>query len=155
MVCLDYINIMDPVRHKKGGSWEDQAEAVWDFKRFIEQYNLVGWTAAQVRDEAYEKEVYDAQDLKYARAISECAPVIAALIRSEKDIVEDRMKLQVLKMRNATLPKKPIVLRPNLGIMRIHEERHVKKTLKGRQAGTLDVKKKTKRSRPKKSLHER
>ena len=154
VVCADYINIMDPI-HKGKGNWEDQAEAVWDFKGFIAEHNLVGWTAGQVKDEAYEKETYDPQDLKYARAIAECAPVIAALIRTEKDIVEQRMKLQILKMRNAELPKKPIKLTPHLNIMRIHEDIHKTKTLKGRQAGTLDVKSKTKTARPKKSLHGR
>jgi len=152
VVCADYINIMDPI-HKGKGNWEDQADAVWDFKGFVSEHNLVGWTAGQVKDEAYEKEVYDPQDLKYARAISECAPVIAALIRTEKDIVENRMKLQILKMRNAELPKKPLKLTPQLNIMRIHENTHVTKTLRGRQADTLDDKRKMKSVRPKKTLH--
>lgn len=156
VVCMDYINIMDPVRSGgKDGNWRDQAEAVWDFKGFISENNLVGWTAGQVKDEAYEKDLYDPADLKYARAISECAPVIAALIRTEKDIIENRMKLQILKMRNADLPKRPIVLTPNLSIMRIHEDMTVKKTLKGRQADTLDATKKTKTVRPKKTLRGR
>ncbi len=155
MVCADYINIMNPIR---GGrwSWEDQAESVWDFKGFISEHNLVGWTAGQVKDEAYEKEVYDAQDLKYARAISECAPVIVALIRTAKDIVDKRMKFQILKMRNAELPKKPIVLSPRFDIMRIHENVSEIKTLRGRQADVLDdTRKKMKTARPRRSLHGR
>ena len=154
VVCADYINIMDPVRRSKG-NYEDQVEAVWDFKGFIADHNLVGWTAGQVKDEAYEKELYDPQDLKYARAISECAPIIAALIRTEKDIIENRMKFQILKMRNADLPKKPIALTPKLDIMRIHQEIHELKTLKGRQAGVLDTQKKTQTARPKRTLYGR
>ncbi len=154
VICADYINIMDPVRRSRG-NYEDQVEAVWDFKGFIAEHNLVGWTAGQVKDEAYEKELYDPQDLKYARAISECAPIIAALIRTEKDIIENRMKLQILKMRNADLPKKPIALTPKLDIMKIHQEIHELKTLKGRQAGVLDVKKKTQTVRPKRTLYGR
>lgn len=152
VLCMDYVNIMDPVGRGKGG-WEDQSEAVWDFKGLIEEHDLVGWTAAQVKDEAYEKELYEASDIKYARAISECAPIIAALIRTDKDIIENRMKLQILKMRNAEPPRKPIALTPRLNIMRIHEEMHELKTLKGRLPDTIDAKKTTKKARPKKSLH--
>ena len=154
VVCADYINIMSPTRHSKG-SWEDQAEVVWDFKAFISEHNLVGWTAGQVKDEAYEKETYDPQDLKYARAIAECAPVIIALIRTEKDIVDERMKFQILKMRNAELPKKPIVLTPSLSIMRIHEDLRKTKTLRGHQADVLEDTKKKKTARPRRSLHGR
>lgn len=153
VICMDYINIMDPIQHGKSqGNWKDQSDAVWDFKGFVSEHNMVGWTAGQVIDDAYGKELYEASDLKYARAISECAPVIAALIRTEKDIVENRMKLQVIKMRNAELPRKPIAMTPRLNIMRIHEEMHEMKTLKGRQANTVDVKKETKKARPRRTL---
>jgi len=158
LICVDYINIMDPIRHGRSkGGWEDQADAVWDFKGFVSEHGMVGWTAGQVIDAAYEKELYEASDLKYARAISECAPIIISLIRTEKDIVENQMKLQVIKMRNAELPRKPIALNPQFNIMRIHEETHEKKTLKGRKADTLDVKKEAKKkARPRrKSLNER
>jgi len=155
MVCADYINIMDPVR-RSGSNWEDQKGAIWDFKDFIAEYNLVGWTAGQVKDEAFEKEVYDLQDLKYARAISECAPIVIALIQTEKDIVDERMKLQILKMRNAKLSVRPIALTPCFDIMRLDEDKREIKTLRGRQPDTLDVKGKAKTARPrKKSLHGR
>lgn len=154
VVCSDYLNIMNPVSNRGKGNWEDQSEAVWDFKGLISEYDLVGWTAGQVKDEAYDKELFDSQDLKYARAISECAPVIAALIRTEKDIIENRMKLQILKMRNAPLPTKPIVLTPRLEIMRIHQEMNETKTLRGRMPDTMDIKKSARSARPKKSLHE-
>jgi DnaB-like helicase C terminal domain len=156
VVCLDYINIMDPIRGGgKDGNWKDQAEAVWDFKGFISEYNLVGWTAGQVKDEAYGKDLYDLQDLKYARAISECSPVVAALIRTEKDRIENRMKLQILKMRNAGLPRRPILLTPNLDIMRIHEDISEKKTLRGKQADTIDKELSDRASRPRKKLGDR
>lgn len=153
VICMDYINIMDPIQHKSQGNWKDQSDAVWDFKGFVSEHNMVGWTAGQVIDDAYGKELYEASDLKYARAISECAPVIAALIRTEKDIVENRMKLQIIKMRNADLPRKPIALSPRLNIMRIHQELHETKTLKGRQANTIDIQKDTKKkARPRRTL---
>lgn len=119
--CLDYINITDPIQ-KGRSDWKDQSEAVWDFKALCVERNMVGWTAGQVVDDAYDKELYDASDLKYARAISEAAPVIIALIRTDKDIIEGRMKLQVIKMRNAEVAKHPIKLTPNFGIMRLHVE---------------------------------
>jgi replicative DNA helicase len=152
VVCMDYINIMDPVRRGEG-NWQDQQAAVWDFKGFVTENNLVGWTAGQVKDEAYEKELYESSDLKYARAIGECAPVIAALIKTERDIAHDRMKLQIIKMRNAPLPLKPISLSPRLEVMRLHENMTKMKTLKGRASGVVDAKKKTKSVRPKKTLH--
>lgn len=153
VVCCDYLNIMEPIHKSRGSNWEEQADAVWDFKGLVSQYDLVGWTAGQVKDEAYAKELYDAQDLKYARAISECAPVIIALIRTEKDLIENRMKLQVLKMRSAPLPTRPIVLSPNLDIMRIHQDNVVLKSLKGRKPDTMDFKPITIAPRPRKSLN--
>ena len=153
VVCCDYLNIMEPIHKGRGSNWEEQADAVWDFKGLISQYDLVGWTASQVKDDAYAKELYDAQDLKYARAISECAPVIIALIRTEKDVIENRMKLQVLKMRNAPLPSRPIVLTPKLDIMRIHQDTTELKSLKGRKPDTLDSKKPAMAPRPRKTLH--
>lgn len=155
MICMDYVNIMDPVTKTRRGGWEDQGEAVWDFKALIEEYNISGWTAGQVKDEAYGKELYDASDAKYGRVLSEAAPVIIAMIRTEKDIIENRMKLQVIKMRNADLPTKPIALTPNLGIMRIHEDGPGGRIRKlGDSAGYVeDTKQKTKKVRPKRSLH--
>ena len=147
VVCADYLNIMDPVR-KSGSGWEDQAEAVWDFKGLVHEYDLVGWTAGQVKDDAYDKELYDSSDLKYARAISECAPVIAAIIRTDRDMIENRMKLQILKMRNAPVPTRPIALHPNLDIMRIHQDVVGVKTLKGMSPDTVSEKRQTRRPNP-------
>lgn len=152
VICADYLNIMDPIR-KGRGSWEDQAEAVWDFKGLVYEYNLVGWTAGQVKDDAYDKELYDSSDLKYARAISECAPVIAAIIRTDKDMIENRMKLQILKLRNAPLPSKPIALYPHLDIMRIHQDVVQSKTLRGRAADTVDETRTARRPRPRSDRH--
>lgn len=151
VLCMDYINIMLPLGKGEGG-WKDQSDAVWDFKGLVSEYNLVGWTAGQVKDEAYEKELYDASDLKYARAISECAPVIAALIRTPKDILENQMKLQIIKMRNADPLKRPLALTPKLSIMRIHEELHIGNTLRGRKGATLNMQVETKKVRPKRTL---
>jgi replicative DNA helicase len=152
LLCLDYINIMEPVRSPKG-DWRDQSEAVWDFKSLLAEHNIAGWTAGQVKDDAYDKELYDPQDAKYARAISEAAPIMVGLIRTPKDILEKRMKFQIIKMRNTPIPTRPILLTPNLNIMRLNEHSGTHKSLKGRQSDFLDVKKKTRTARPRKSLH--
>lgn len=150
VVCLDYINILQPVRKGRSDA-KDQSEAVWDFKSFCSDHNVVGWTAGQVIDDAYDKELYDPSDIKYARAISEAAPVIIALIRTDKDRVNDRMKLQVIKMRNADTLKKTISLTPNLGIMRLHEEvRGEKPSLDNLPSNVVDVQRKARKSKPRK-----
>lgn len=139
MLCVDYLNIIDNKGMRGNKEWSSQADIVWDFKGLISDYNLVGWTAGQVKDEAYEKELYELDDFKYARAIGETAPVVIALIQSERDKLEGRMKLQVLKMRNAVLPHKPIILVPNLDFMRLHEVVH-NRTLRNMMPDTLKVK---------------
>lgn len=153
VVCADYLNIMDPIR-KSRGSWEDQAEVVWDFKGFVYDYDLVGWTAGQVKDDAYDKELYDSSDLKYARAISECSPITLALIRTDRDMIENRMKLQVLKARNAPLPERPIALYPNLDIMRIHRDVVHTKSLRDLAPDTIETERKPRKQKPRKNLHD-
>jgi len=148
VVGLDYINIVEPIM-KGRSDWKDQSEVVWDFKAFCNEHDLVGWTAGQVIDEAYGKELYDASDLKYARAISEAAPVIVALIRTDKDVIEGRMKFQVVKMRNAEPPKKPIKLSPNLSIMRLNEEVKRTSTLAGMTGHSIDMERKARKPKPK------
>lgn len=145
---LDYINITTPIVGG-GGGWEDQSGAVWDFKGFCSEHKLAGWTAGQVIDDAYNKELYDAADLKYARAISEAAPIIVGLIQTDKDVIEGRMKFQVIKMRNAEPPKHPIKLTPNLSVMKLHEEIRKSKTLSGLTGSSIEMQRKARKSKPK------
>lgn len=148
VACLDYINILDPIKSRKhGNSAIDQAEAVWDFKGFCSDYGLVGWTAGQVIDDAYDKELYDSADLKYARAISEAAPVIIGLIQTDRDKIENQMKLQVIKMRNSDVPKRPIRLTPRLSIMRLHEELQTSKSLADVKGPFVSTAKKARKSK--------
>jgi len=121
---LDYLNIMRPSGMRDDDSsssrdWSNQADVVLDVKNLTQEYNLVTWSANQVKDEAYEKDLFETSDLKYARAISETVPVIIALVRSDKDVLAKRMRLQVLKMRNAVTDVVPIVLHPRLDVMLI------------------------------------
>jgi len=155
---IDYLNIMDPVSGSGGGSkeWVAQSDVVWDVKALTSDYGLVTWTAGQVRDEAYNKDLYDPSDLKYARAIGETAPVVIALIRTDEDLLANRMRLQVLKMRNAILPKRPIMLHPNMSIMRLNQDvRLGKKTLAGMGKEEVKVRKRTQHVQPKRSLKDK
>lgn len=151
---VDYLNIMDPVHGhgSKGTSkdWEAQSDVVGDVKGLTAEYNLVTWTGGQVRDEAYNKDLYDPSDLKYSRAISETAPIVIALIRTDEDMLANRMRLQVMKMRNALLPKRPIILSPNMSMMRLHQQVVGKKTLAGMGAKEVKTKRRTLHQIPKK-----
>lgn len=149
MVCMDYINIMDPIRAGRSDA-KDQSEAVWDFKGFCKENRIVGWTAGQVVDDAYDKELYDASDAKYARALSEAAPVIVALIQTDRDRINEQMKLQVIKMRNAPVPKTPIRLVPNLSIMRLDVRKHGAKSLLDLQSKHVQMERKARKPKPKK-----
>ena len=125
LICLDYLNIMSAIGvNSSAKSWESQAEGVVDFKALCSELNggISGWTASQIKDEAIDAEVLSLEDFKYARSITETAPVVVGLVRTQDDEDEDVIQLQILKMRNAELPNRAIVLHPNLSFMRIYEE---------------------------------
>jgi replicative DNA helicase len=125
LICIDYINIMNAVGSRLSSKdWQSQADVIWDLKSLCADLNggTSAWTAGQVKDEAIDSDLLSLEDLKYARAISETAPVVVGLVRSQDDDAEQVIELQILKMRNAPVPDKSIILRPNLEYMRIHEE---------------------------------
>ena len=142
LICLDYLNIMGAIDSRSNSSkdWKEQAEVVWDVKELCSNLNggTCLWTAGQIKDEAIDADALSLEDLKYARAIAETAPVVVGLVRSQDDEAEKIIELQVLKMRNAKLPSKSIILRPNLEFMRINEE--IVPTVKDLALMDLDVK---------------
>jgi hypothetical protein len=83
---------------------------------------VCAWTAGQLKDEAIDSDSLSLKDLKYARAISETSPIVVGLLRGQNEELENVLKLQILKMRNAPLPSREIILHPNLEYSRIHEE---------------------------------
>lgn len=120
-VFIDYLNIMKPTTEVRGSSrnWDSQADIVWDVKGLYQSHNITGWTANQVTDDAYKRTEYALKDLKYARAIGETAPIVAAIIRTEDSIYP--LSLQMLKLRNSPLPKNHfITLNPNLDYMQLN-----------------------------------
>ena len=100
-------------------------------------------------DEGVGAEELDLSMLKYSRAISETSPIVVGLVRSEDDEAENILELQTLKMRNAPLPDRSIILRPNLKYMRIHEE------LVSKKRNFLDMKVETKKRKMKSKSEKR
>ena len=127
LICIDYINIMDPMKAMKNGdsqkSWGSQADVVWDVKALASEINggIAIWSAGQIIDEAFDKDQLELDDVKYSRAISETAPIVVGLVQTQDDQLENRIQFQVLKMRNAPKLDRPLYLHPNLEIMRIHD----------------------------------
>ena len=121
LICLDYLNIM---RHANGssGDWNTYADVVWDIKALCEDRQIVCWTACQITDEGIRSEKLNLSHIKYARAIGETAPIVVGLVASESDQWENRIQLQVLKLRNSPSVGESIPLNPNMELMRIHCE---------------------------------
>ena len=139
LLLLDYLNIMGSLNSKSGQKeWSAQADIVWEVKGLVAEYGMRCWSANQVVDDAFSKETYNLSDLKYSRAIGETAPIVVALIQTEKDKVLKRIKLQFLKMRGAEPPEKPIALSPAMQFMRIHQDISVVKSLSDLRSNIID-----------------
>lgn len=125
ILFIDYLNIMSAIKMKGDrGDWQSQANTVWDVKTLTETFNngrLCTWTAGQIKDEFFESEKLSVDAAKYARAISETAPIIVGLVQTTDDLLYRVMQLQILKMRNSKLPKESIILHPDLDHMRIND----------------------------------
>jgi len=153
-ICMDYLNIMKPKgsNGKKGSrEWSAQADVVWEFKDLCIDFNLAGYTANQIIDDAFKKRFLTTGDLKYARAISEAAPIIFGLTQVDEDKLLNRMVYQLIKARSAE-PPKPVFLNPNMNIMRIHNQlMYSVKSLADIKPQTIDIdkmqSKKSKRKR--------
>ncbi len=143
---IDHLNIMSSASAPKSFStrdWQAQAEVVWDVKELAAERKIVAWTAGQLTTEGMKKEQLELGDLKYARAIDETAPVVVGLVQTQDDVLEGVMQLQILKLRSAELPSAPILLHPNLKIMKIHERyRKVGDLLKDVEIGVEDTRSK-------------
>ncbi len=131
LLCIDYINIMNPESGGGGSSkeWTSQADVVWDVKGLAAERSISIWSAGQIIDTAYEVDRLKVEHLKYARAIGETAPIVVGLVQTVDDMLENRMQFQVLKMRNAPPMHNSLYLHPNLEVMRIHERMVKKKDL--------------------------
>lgn len=133
LLCIDYLNIMNPAKAMRDSStkeWASQADVVWDVKGLTADLMLRTWTAGQITDAGYDADRLQLDHIKYARAISETAPMVVGLVQTEDDKQENRLQFQVLKMRNTAPLEQSIYLHPNLQVMRIHERATRVKDLK-------------------------
>ena len=122
LICVDYLNIMRHDDYANGRSWEGQSDVVWDIKALCEERRLACWTASQITDDGISSKSLNLGHVKYARSIGETAPIVVGLLQDEDDELEGRIRLQVLKLRNAPSVGDFINLNPNLELMRIHSE---------------------------------
>ena len=122
LVLLDYINILEPKAGPRG-EWRSQADVVWDFKGFLKEHNggTVGWAPGQITDDAIGKEILGVEDAKYARAISETAPIIVGLVQTDEDMLSGQLQFQTIKLRESKYKNQVVYLHPNLDIMRIND----------------------------------
>ena len=123
LICVDYLNIMSNPQVQSGSrEWASQTEVVWDIKVLCEERGIVCWTASQINDSGVDAKTLSLSHVKYSRAIAETAPIVVGLLRDEEDELEGRIRLQVLKLRNAPSIGDMIPLNPDLERMRIHTE---------------------------------
>lgn len=123
LLCIDYINIMNPVNGATSSNkeWQGQADVIWDIKALTAEFNggISCWTAGQIKDEFFEADKLTLDAIKYSRAISETAPIVCGLVQTQNDFLENEIQFQVLKMRNTSTPKESIILKPDLNKMKI------------------------------------
>ena len=126
LIIVDYINLMNS-NNKRGErrDWKEQTEVAWNLKELSMDFNGTGipiWTANQLTDEGQKAKKLETHHLKYARGISEVAPVIIWLNQSIDDELQDIMKLWILKCRDFGNLKRPIILHPKFNIMSLNNE---------------------------------
>ena len=126
IIFIDYINLMTSNANKGDKrDWKSQAEVGWDIKGLSMDYGDRGipiWTANQITDEGAKAKKLETYHLKYARGISEVAPVIVAMSQSPDDALQDIMKMWILKCRDFQNNKKPIILHPKYNLMVLNSE---------------------------------
>lgn len=126
LIIIDYLNLMSS-NDKKGDKrdWKYQAEIAWNLKAFSSDFNGTGipvWTANQITDEGNIAKKIETHHLKYSRAIAEVCPVIIALHQSIDDMLQDILKIWVIKCRDFENTKRPIILHPKFNVMVLNQE---------------------------------
>jgi replicative DNA helicase len=126
LLLLDYITLVSPTQaygsHK---DWKSQTDVAWELKELCESFNdglgIAAWTANQLTDEGLKSKKINTSHMKYARGISEAAPIIIALNQSEESKLQDIIEMYIIKCRNFEKQNKPIILYPNLKYMTIND----------------------------------
>lgn len=135
LLVVDYLNILGTEAAGSAGEgkkWFFQADIAWQLKALAADFNdgegLAIWTANQVTDAAEGKSTLTFTDTKYGRASAEVAPIVVGLVRTQDDILHNRMQLQVVKFRSAKRVA-PVFLRPNFDFCMVDDEQRAFKSL--------------------------
>jgi replicative DNA helicase len=126
LIIVDYLNIMSTNITNKSNSrdWQSQVDIAWELKEIATDFCGKGvglWTGNQVTDEAEGKGKIKKSQIKYGRGIVEVANIVVGLTQSQDDLLEDIMRMQIIKMRDASKIE-PIIIRPNYDVMMLDDE---------------------------------
>lgn len=127
LIVIDYLNLMtaNEIRKDAQKDWKYQSEVAWNIKTMSIEFNGTGipiWTANQTTDEGMQSKKIETYHMKYARGISEVAPVIISLNQSIDDQLEDIIRLWIIKCRDFEKIKEPIILHPKFNWMLLNQE---------------------------------
>jgi RecA/RadA recombinase len=125
VLFVDYVNIMEAVKRKEDKQgWQSQTDTMWDLKTLSQTFNngIGVWTPCQVKNEDLYADTLNEGSSKYAGSISETAQILMGLVQTQEDILFNTMQLQMIKMRNVKVPREPIILYPNLDVMRMNNQ---------------------------------
>jgi len=124
LVCIDHLHLMSANQASglSNRDWKSQEQVIGQVKQLCETKKLCVWTAVHVDEDGESAATLKTHNIKYAKAIGESAPIVVGLVRTMDDSLENVLEMQILKMRNTPISNRPIILRPNLKVMRIHEE---------------------------------
>lgn len=134
LIVVDYLNIMNSnASNVNSRDWKNQVDIAWELKEIATDFCGKGvglWTGNQVTDEGEGKETLKKSHIKYGRGIVEVANIVVGLTQSQDDLLEDIMRMQMIKVRDVGKTE-PIIIRPNYDVMLLDDEylrnRHSKK----------------------------
>ena len=130
LLLVDYINLIAPTSTGNIKDWKSQTDVIWEMKELCQNFNdslgLAGWTANQLTDEGSKAKKITTNHMKYARGISEAAPVIIALSQGENAKIENLIEMWVIKCRNFEKQSKPIILYPNFKYMIMNDPSRIR-----------------------------
>jgi len=125
LIIVDYLNIMN-TNASKGSSrdWQSQVDIAWELKEVATDFCGKGvglWTGNQVTDEGEGKGTLKKSHIKYGGGIVEVANMIIGLTQSQDDLLEDIMRMQMIKVRDVG-KMDSIIIRPNYDVMMLDDE---------------------------------
>lgn len=140
LIVVDYLNIMNTNASSKSNSrdWQSQVDIAWELKEVATDFCGKGvglWTGNQITDDGEGKGTLKKSHIKYGRGIVEVANIVVGLTQSQDDLLEDIMRMQIIKMRDVNKID-PIIIRPNYDVMMLDDE-----YLRNRHQATMKKKK--------------